>query len=278
MPSQEGFAKGFATVDYPGVDDGIPLLSSFYFRFEKPGSSTPIDNHINSIRVLPAGNSVDLSPNADLGPSQVQPGKVDITFVDKKSDSASDNYFFKVAHTNLPFGKARRFQFRDVGCVGECTQVLPKPPGPILPGVEPVFVLCGFKVFFTGNRDHHLDALSVYVEDGKLTVEFNDDDDDATFGYLVDYALVSPIGQNIQQGESRGTAKGGNRVTLPPGPKAIRGFRFNLKRSDHEVRDIGVIVNNEQLEVYYSDRKADDEFEWFVQWASITPMVVDPNA
>jgi hypothetical protein len=275
MPNQEGFAKGFATVDYPGVDDGVPLLSSFYFRFQKKGSPKLIDHHINSIRVLPAGNSVDLSPHADLGPSQVEPGKVDITFADRKPTSSDDAYFFKLAHLNLPVGKARRFQFRDVGCVGECTQVLPHPPGHTLPGVEPVFVLCGFKVFFTGNRDHHLDALSVYVEDGKLTVEFNDDDDDATFGYLVDYALVSPIGLNIQQGESRGVSKGGNSVTLPPGPKAIRGFRFDLKKGDHEIREIGVILNDDRLEIYNSDNEANDQYNWFVQWATITPMVVE---
>ena len=110
MPSVEGFTKGVATVDYPGVDDGIPLLSSFYFRYQKPGASQRIDNHINEIRVLPAGESKDLSPNADLGPSQVAPGKVEIIFVDKDWDSASDNYFFKIAHHNLPFGKARRYQ------------------------------------------------------------------------------------------------------------------------------------------------------------------------
>lgn len=93
-----------------------------------------------------------------------------------------------------------------------------------------------------------------------------------------EFNVVSPIGQNIQQGESRGVARGGNRVTLPPGQKAIRGFRFDLKRSDHEVREIGVIVDNDRLEVYNSDQKADeseDEFNWSVQWASITPMVVE---
>jgi len=276
MPNTEGFAKGFTAVNYPGVGDGIPLLNSFYFRFEKSGSSSPIDNHINSIRVLPAGESKDLSPNADLGPSIVAPGKVELTYADKDSDSAKDRYFYKVAHSNLPFGNARRFQLRDVGCTGICERVLPKPPGPIVAGFEPVFVLCGFKVFFTGNRDHHLDAVSVFENNGKLTVEFNDRNDDDVFGYLVDYALVSPLGQNIELGEESGTAKGGARVLLP-GDKVIRGFRFDLRSSDHHMRELGVITGKDRIEVYDSDAAGDDTFDWFVRWATITPFVVNPN-
>lgn len=274
MPNTEGFARGFATVNYPGVDNGIPLLSSFYFRFERSGSSTPIDNHINSVRVLPAGQSVDLSPNADLSPSAVPPGKLELTYADKDSGSSNDRYFFKVAHHNLPSG-ARRFQFRDLGCTGKCEQVLPKPPGPILPGVQDLFVLVGFKVFFTGNRDHHLDGLSVFEDNGKLTVEFNDRNDDDVFGYLVDYALVRTIGQNVQLGEEGGTATGAVRVPVPQGQKVIRGFRFDLRSSDHEVREIGVLTNNNNLEVFYTDAAGDDRFQWFVRWATITPQVLE---
>ncbi len=274
MPNVEGFARGFASINYPGVDSGVPLLKSFYFRFEKSGSSSPIDNHINSIRVLPSGNSTDLSPNADLGPSIVAPGQIELTYADKDSGSSNDRYFYKVAHSNLPFANVRRFQFRDVGCTGKCEQVLPRPPGPILPGLEPVFVLCGFKVFFTGNRDHHLDGISVFENNGKLTVEFNDRNDDDVYGYLVDYALVSPLGVNVQLGEESGTARGGARVLLP-GDKVIRGFRFDLRSSDHHMREVGVITGNDRIEVYDSDAAGDDTFDWFVRWATISPMVLD---
>lgn len=292
MPQQQGTTRGVVTVDYPGVDDGIPLLSSFYFAFERrktlsqpPGGR--IDNHINSIRVLPAGNSVDLSPTADLGPSQVEPGKIDLTFVDKELKKNphpafydQDWYQFKVAHTILPFANASRFQFRDVGCVGKCEQVLPKPPGINLPGFEPVFVLCGFKVFFVpSGEDHHLDSLAIYEDNGKLTVEFNDKNDDDTFGYLVDYALVSRTGMNIALGEASGNAIGGGRIDIESGPKVIRGFRFDLRRKDHEVREIGVLTSNERIDVFYSDQEdeSSDRFDWSVRWASISPMVVDPE-
>ena len=274
MPNVEGFAKGFTSVNYPGVDSGIPLLSSFYFRFQKNGSSSPVDNPINSIRVLPAGNSIDLSPGADLGPSNVAPGHVELTYADKDPTGGTDRYFFKVAHSNLPAQGIRRFQFRDVGCTGKCEQVLPKPPGPILPGFEPIFVLCGFKVFFTGNRDHHLDAISVFENNGKLTVEFNDKNDDDVFGYLVDYALVNPVGVNIHLGEESGTTKGGARVLIPGDNKVIRGFRFDLRKSDHHMREVGVITGNDRVEVYDSDAAADDTFDWFVRWATINPLVI----
>jgi len=154
--------------------------------------------------------------------------------------------------------------------------VRPGPKRTNLPGFEDVFVLCGFKVFFTGNRDHHLDALSVFEDNGKLTVEFNDKNDDDTFGYLVDYALVRRVGQNIQMGEASGVATGATSATLPQGAKVIRGFRFDLRSSDHEVREVGVLTRDERLEVYYSDKKADDRFNWFVRWASIEEMVLEP--
>lgn len=274
MPNTEGFAKGSTLVNYPGVDAGTPLLSSFYFRFERSGSSSPIDNHINQIMVLPGGQSVDLSPGADLSPAQVPAGKLDLMFADKSSGSANDRYFFKVAHQTVPNG--RRFQFRDLGCTGKCEQVLPKPPGPILPGVQPVFVLCGFKIFFTGGRDHHLDGLSVFENNGKLTVEFNDKNDDDVFAYLVDYALISPVGLNIQLGEESGTSIGAARVPTTAGAKVIRGFRFDLRSSDHEVREIGVLPRNDDLEVYYTDAAGNDRFSWFVRWATISEPVIDP--
>ena len=204
-----------------------------------------------------AGNSVDLSPNADLAPRWY---RRDLVNPPKGEDAGSvnDRYFYKLAHSNQPFANARRFQFRDVGCTGKCEQILPPPPGPILPGIEDVFVLVGFKLFFTGNRDHHMDTLAVYENNRKLTVEFNDKNDDDVFGYLVDYAWVRRIGVNIQLGEESGSARGGARVTLPPGQKVIRGFRFDFRSKDHELREVGVLTSNDRLEVYYSDKNADD--------------------
>ena len=279
MASTEGFGKGMVVTNYSNTGNNVPLLSTFYFRFEKAGSSTPVDNHINSILVLPGGRSEDLSPGADLSPSQVADGTIQLMYRDKDADDAKDRYFYKIAHNTVQNASIRRFQFRDVGCTGKCEQILPPPPSSGPGGVfgNPVFVLVGFHMFFTGGRDHHLDTVSVYENNGKLTVEFNDKNDDDVFGYLVDYAWVNQRpGQNILLGEESGSTTGGARVNLPPGPKVIRGFRFDFKSKDHHSREIGVLTNNTRLEVFYSDKNADDTFQWNVRWASITPAVNDP--
>lgn len=272
--NSEGFGKGIIVSDYPGTENGVPLLSSFYFRFEKAGSSESVDNHINSILVLPGGRSEDLSPNADLSPTQVEDGKIQLMFRDKDASSAKDRYFYKTAHTFLP-ANARRFQFRDVGCTGKCEQILPPPSSGPVGSLGSIFVLVGFHMFFTGGRDHHIDTVAVFEDNRKLTIEFNDKNDDDVFGYLVDYAWVRPRpGQNVRLGEESGSTSGGARVSLPPGQKVIRGFRFDFKSKDHHSREIGVLAGNENLEVYYSDKNGDDTFRWNVRWASISDLVI----
>lgn len=274
--SREGFGKGRIDPLYQGVDDGVPLLSTFYFRFEQVGSPGAVDNHINSIMVLPAGTAEDLSPNADIPAPVVESGKISLIYQDAHQEDAKDRYFYKASHLIQSFGRpthplnsARRYQIRDVGCTGKCERVLPRPAG----SGEGTFVLVGFQLFFTGGRDHHVDEIAVFEEDGELTVKLNDRDDRDVFGYVVDYALFAPTPTSIeritQMGEESGSAKGGARVTLPRGRKVIRGFHFNFKSGDHHLREIGVLLSNENLEVFYSDSNGDDLFDWGVRWAII---------
>jgi hypothetical protein len=272
MATAEGFAKGRVIVNYPGVETGVPLLSSFYFRFGIPGSGAGVDNHLNIIRVMPAGEKQDLSPTADLPLDTVESGKLDLMYADKDADSASDNYFYKIAHVGR---NARRFQFRDVGCQGSCEQVLPIPGS----GVHQrrVFVLVGFQVFFTGARDHHMDEIAVYEEDGKLFVKFNDKNDDDVFGYFVDFAMVNTFGSTIRTGEESGRARGGARIPLPRGEKMICGFHLDYVSTDHHVRDVGVLMRSNDLEVYYGDKNGDDPFRYRVKWATIEPLVIGPS-
>jgi hypothetical protein len=90
--AREGFAKGAVERSYPAFGEGAPLLNTFYFRFDRDGQSQ-IDNHLNSMWVLPGGESTDLSPNADLEPSKVSDGKIELTLMDRDPTSASDRYF-----------------------------------------------------------------------------------------------------------------------------------------------------------------------------------------
>ncbi len=280
--NEQGFGKGPITINSRGVgDNNIPLLSSFYFRFERPGSSGAVDNHINQIHVLPGGVSEDLSPNADLSPSNEAVGTVALMYADKDyNDTARDNYFYNVSYATLPTTQARRFQFRDVGCTGTCRQTLPPPPRPGHPGLgSRVFVLCGFKLFFTGARDRHVDKISILEDNGTLTIQFRDKSasNSDVYGYLVDYAWVdtflSPSGETFSMGEESGTAKGGESISLA-GNKLIRGFDFDFANKDHHLREIGVRSVNDNLEVYYADKDANDVFNWRVRWATITPLVI----
>jgi hypothetical protein len=278
MSNAEGFGKGYVNPLYPGVDGGVPLLSSFYFRFNLSGHPEPVDNHIHSIRVLPAGTPQDLTPWAGLPLDVAEPGTIGLAYQDKdEDDSRKDHYFYKTAHVIQPFQSARRFQIRDIGCTGKCEILLPQPPGPHSTINKPVFVLVGFYLFFTGGRDHHIDELGLFEEEGKLTVAFNDKNDDDVFVYVVDYALVSRIGQNVHVGEDSGSAKGSAHVPVSRGAKVIRGFHFDFTEKDHHIREIGVLTGNENLEVYYGDENGDDRFRWRVLWADISPDVVDPT-
>jgi hypothetical protein len=145
-------------------------------------------------------------------------------------------------------------------------------PGPI--GVPRMFVLTGFQLFFTGARDHQMDEIAVYEEDGKLVVKFNDSNDDDVFGYKVDFAMVRLIGVNIQQGEESGRARGAVRIPVAQGRKVIRGFHFDYRSSDHHIREVGVLSRANDLELYYGDKNGDDAFNYRVKWATITPIVI----
>lgn len=265
--SREGFGKGRIDPLYAGVGNAVPLLNTFYFRFGSASGS--VDHHINSIMVEPAGAAVDVSPNADLRPPNVESGKITLMYQDKNGD---DRYFYKVGHDTRGLSSARRFTIRDVGCRGKCERTL---PAPLQPGTT--FVLVGFKVFFTGARDHHVDEVAVFEDNRKLTVMLNDKNDDDVFGYAVDYAWVS-LHEVRRTGEESGSARGGARVALPSGRKVIRGFHFDYASKDHHLREIGALTSNgDNLEVFYSDKNADDRFGWMVRWAIIGPAVLAPN-
>jgi len=276
--NKQGFGKGPIVRDLPGLgNNNIPLLSSFYFRFQKQRSSGAVDNHINQIMVMPGGISQDLSPNADLSPNTQVDGKLDLMMSDRNpNDSASDNYFYNITYSTLPVSQAKRFQFRDVGCTGICQQPLPTPTSHHPAIGRSIFVLCGFKVFFTGGRDHHIDKISILEDNGTLTIEFRDKSASLSdvYGYLIDYAWVSTTpGQNVKIGEETGIARGGARIPLTE-QKLIRGFSFDFTSSDHHLREIGVLSLNDYLEVYYSDWNRDDSFQWNVRWATISPLVI----
>jgi hypothetical protein len=55
---------------------------------------------------------------------------------------------------------------------------------------------------------------------------------------------------------------------IPSGIAWIRGFDFNFRSDDHHIQEVGVYQPGDgRLEVYYSDKNQDDEFDWRVRWA-----------
>lgn len=259
-----GFGSRTIHPIYEGVDQGIPLLKRFYFLFTRSNGGA-IDHHINQIMVQPNGPFTDLAPNADpnVGGTNPDEGKIRLSYQDK---AGNDEYFFSVSHETVH--GPTRFRMRDVGAVGEIVRPLPPPPS-----ANMTFVIIGFQLFFTGNRDHHIDEVGIFQQGNLLTVRFNDRNDDDTFAYVVDYTWLD---QNltIATGQNNGLAHGGESVPVPTlGTKLLRGFLLNFTNSDHELRDIGILLTSSSIDVFYGDRNADDRFSWTVRWASLRPQL-----
>jgi len=278
----EGFAQPFDADGqvYGHFGNHIPALRSFYLGWDV-GDADPDDHHVALLQVLAGGQSTDLSPNADLAPSQIPDGRLHVALQD--AHPGGEKFFYRVSHSVFNIPGARRFQIRDVGCVGECVRTLPPPvtgtglpPGP----QSPLLVLVGFKLFFTGGADHHLDRVGVWFRDHDLHVALRDKNGDDTFGYLVDFAVIPRVGLSVSTGTQHGRASGGQSVHFPTPSQtsfALTGWAFNFVNEDHHIRDLGIDRQGDNFIVFYADRNGDDQFDWRVEWAHIGPQVLAPQ-
>jgi hypothetical protein len=262
---------------YPSFGSRTPALHSFRLTFP-----APTDHEIALIQILAGGDSEDLSPTADLQPSQVPDGRLHVAFQD--ADPAGEQFGYRVSYSALSNVGARRFQIRDVGCQGKCVRRLNLPQdGPIgLPAPPPLLALAGFKLFFTGARDHELDRIGVWFRGMDLHVAFRDANGDDTFGYLVDFIAIpgNLAGLNVLTGVERGTASALDTISLPSFSHAdflLTGWAFNFRKDDQEILDIGVIRQSNSMTVFYGDSGGGEEFDWRVEWAQIAPQVVAPT-
>jgi hypothetical protein len=251
---------------------GVPLLNTFYFSFRNGNSRT--DHHIAAIRVLPGGSSIDLSPSAQAPHHVVPNNRIELMYQDKNPD---DTFAYRISHRSPLLTTGQRFQIRDVGCKGVCERRLPTPPG----GAEnSVFALVGFYVFFTGGRDHHVDEIAVFEENGVLTVKLNDKKNDDVFGYMIDYTWLRPGTQRILEREIRDVYRDGGGAAIPlpatSRTRAISGFSFNYLSKDHHLGEIGVVFDPERLQVFYGDKNGDDDVRWRLKWVEIGPQVLAP--
>jgi hypothetical protein len=279
----EGFAKPFDGDGqvYPAFGGRVPALRSFYLGYNPGGTGE--DHEISLLLVLPGGQSTDLSPHADLSPSNIPEGRLDVTMQDR--DPAGEQFFYKVSHSLLDIPGARRFQIRDVGCVGECVRKLPIPlrgtsASSIFP---PLIALVGFKLGFIGGRDKELGQVGVWFRGTTLHVVLRDRTAaslDDTFLYLVDFVVIPTHDVNVTRGIQSGNAPGGEKFPLATPPDAafmLTGWSFTFPGTEHETRDLGVLRGADDVAIFYGDQSADDRFDWRVEWAHTGRRVVAPH-
>ena len=261
---------------YPVFGSRLPALRSFRLTYPAPN-----DHQIALMQVLVGGSSEDLTPNAENNPSNIPDGRLFALLQDRSA--TGEEYGYLVSHSTLSIPGARRFQLRDVGCVGKCVRVLPPE---IFPDSDPsvrsfVLVLVGFKLFFTGARDHELDRVGVWFHGKELHVALRDVNGGDVFGYLVDFLVIPTVGLSVSTGIERGSAVALQTIPFPEVPRRfhfmLTGWAFNFRGDDQEILDIGVIRRDNDLTMIYRDNNSGDAFDWRVEWAEVGPIIVDPT-
>lgn len=266
---------------YAAFGSRAPALRGFRLTF-----TGQRDREIVLIQVLPGGAAQDLTPGAENAPTTIPDGNLWLSLQDG-DPSAGETFGYNVSHSLMTIAGARRFQIRDVGCVGACRRVLPPNvtggglPGSGGVGPRPLIALVGFKLFFTGNRQHELDRIGVWFTGNELNLALADESVALTdtFGYLVDFIVIPRVGLNVTTGIERGTATGLETVPFPTPSHAhfvLTGWAFNFRPGDREILDIGVLRGTDSFTVFYGDSGGGEQFDWRVEWAHVAPMVVAP--
>lgn len=259
---------------YAAFGDRAPALRGFRLTF--PWGR---EREVVLIQVLPGGSAEDLTPEAENAPTNIPDGRLQVSLQD--GDASGDEFGYDVSHSLMRIPGARRYQLRDVGCVGACTRQLPAQVvggGSPHPVARPLIALVGFKLFFTGNREHELDRIGIWFTDRELNLALRDESAALTdtFGYLVDFVVIPTVGFNVSRGITRGTARGLETVPFPTPSRAsfcLTGWAFNFRPGDREILDIGVLRSADSFTVFYGDNGGGEEFDWRIEWAHVAPMV-----
>jgi hypothetical protein len=281
--STEGFARPFDADGQPYASFGglTPTLRSFYLGYTV-GSGAPRDHQILDLGVMAGGVSQDLTPSVNFQPANIPDGRIRVELQD--SNPSGEEFFYKVSHS--VFGaNFRRYQMRAVGNVGEITSRLPESvlQAPGLPNPlegKPVLALVGFRLFFGLSGDHEIERIGIWFDDdGDLHVVFRDHNaaPQEDYSYLVDFVVIPRTSlMNFSTKTERGSAEGGQRIPIrvPQGSHIfLTGWLFDFQNGDHNIRELGVDVQGNDLVVFFADRNADDPFDWRVDWAAVGPQL-----
>lgn len=279
--SKEGSTKPFEDESYYTFGERVPALRSFYLAFDV-GDPTPGDRELRSIGVMTGGQSQDLSPNVNFQPARIADGRLQLEFQDA-TPSSGEEFYYRISHSTLEIPGIRRYQIRQVGNVGEVIRKLPSEifPDALHPSPfgRPILALVGFRMFFGVSGEHELERVGIWFEDDDLHIVLADQGvtprDD--YSFLVDFVVIPPAGMSRSQGVERGVATGGRRIYVPTHSHAhlfLTGWEFRFTNGDHEIREIGIDRQGSNYIVFYSDKNADDPFDWRIEWAQIAPQVV----
>jgi hypothetical protein len=265
--------------DYATFGAKTPALHGFRLTHLKT------DHQLVDIAVRVGGNPVELTPNADEPtPIPVLDGDLDVHFQD--ASPRGDEFGYTVSHSTLSIG-ARRYQIRDVGCVNECKRTLPPAlfggrlglPAPSALGGY-LLALTGFRMYFTGNRNHEVERIGIWFEGHDLHVALRDHSGNDTFAYLADFVVIPTAGLTVKTGSGRGTgAQAFETFALKTPPRShfvIRGWELEYTQGDRELLDIGVLGSDQGFTVFLGDQGGDDLFDWRVDWAHIGTPVFAP--
>lgn len=278
--SHRGIAQPYEEPEpYPEFGDRTAALNGFRLTY------LDSDHEITLIQVLPGGESTDLSPFADLQPSRIPDGRLSVLLQDVGPSGEEFGYY--VAHSLLTTPGARRYQIRDVGCVDECVRKVPSnvlrdPFSGLAVGAAggALLALVGFRIFFTGNRNHNLERIGVWFEGDNIHVAMRDAGGGDTFAYLVDFVVIPTGFLNVSTGVERGSdAQAFDTHQLPSVDRTdfvITGWELNFQQGDHKILDIGITRGSDSISAFYGDSGGGDPFDWRVQWAQVGPRVFAP--
>jgi hypothetical protein len=146
---------------------------------------------------------------------------------------------------------------------GQCTQLIRVPTGK-------AFVLSGFYFRFQ-NGDHHLKKVEIRESRGELSVTLADKKPDDPYRWVVNYVLVDEASLRVEK--VAGIARGSTTKRLPSRPitagheLVLTGFTLEFTDGDHEIRELGIVLEAPQALIKYNDKNNDDEFEYVVRYA-----------
>src|SRR5665811_1476939 len=262
-------------VPYPSFGRSAAALHGFRMTY-----TDLRDREIALLQVLVGGQGADLSPAAQAPPLVFPDGDLHVALQDR--NPSGEDFAYEVSHNLLNIPGSRRFQIRDVGCVGSCVRPLPRRvfgTGRFGFQTEPyLLALVGFKLYFTGARDRDVKAIGVWLEGSNLHVELRDRTATETFGYVVDFVAIptSLLNSGTTVVEGGGTANDSAEFQLPNrGQPMLSGWRLEFQGDvDEELLDIGARISGNRVNVFFGDQGGGEPFDWKVWVSHVAPQVV----